>query len=196
MFGYFSKDNDERMREMTEEDKDPAIDPGAERLSGYGSLMFKCFLKAGGIVVQVHDGLETPQGVKLVSLAGFYGMLPDIALALFNRCTRETPERVDLAKLPLDYLATFKREEEQRMAAFTPAPQVPPCKHPELAALWGVLLSSDGNSFSLFGRSVIAALSVDTYSDNGGEGYLRCPSCSDFVSVEKFKDGTIFAESD
>lgn len=180
------ENEDQKAVHETTEDEDSPVNLHEAELFAYKDLMLKCFGVAHEVLQQV-DGINIGAG-------------PDIALTLFNRCTREMPEQVKIASLGLEYITTLMEEKETEKDSFVPmAPFVSPmlpCKHPQLRALRNVLLSSDGNSFSLIGDSVLAALAVKVFSEVDYQGSLCCPVCRGLVPVETFKNGTLFSESE
>ncbi len=183
----------------TTEDEARPVGSRVAQLRAYKALMIDCFHAAGDVILETE--IMTGPGIPLVTIG--YDVLPEIALALFNRCTREMPEQAELFSTALEHLKMLTKENEVPTGFVPVAPFVssmPPCKHPQLAALRKVLLSSDGNSFSLIGDSVLAALSIEAFAF-GHEGTnpvpaLACPECWASVSVDKFKDGTLFSESE
>lgn len=179
------------------------MDPREVQLVLYGDFMHKCFDEAMTLMVQsdlfVADERATLSEKQRVQTG--------MALALFNRCTREMPKQEKIFATGLEYLTALMKEKEAddkrmeelrtEMPTFAPfVASVPFCKHPGLRKLWEILVCKmhrGEEHLSSEGDEVIEALSVKEIPPYNRD-VLLCPQCRGLFSVEKFKSGELWEE--
>lgn len=152
-----------------------------DALDMYADLMSDCFAEANKLLKnQVRD----PH------------IISDTARAIFNRCTREMPEQGKIFDKALEYLAMLMKDKEAASEYMPPAyapfvTSAPSCQHPGLKALHLELtaLSDPGVGEAL--NRVVKAMTIVGPTEDGYD-YLVCSHCRAFVSLEIFRDGTLW----
>lgn len=187
------------------------IIPGDEvKVGEYGGLMLKCFHEATRICEEAEvlkpaltgDELKYPRRGELKC---------QIALALFNRSTREMPEQGIIFSKALEYLTMLmkdKQAETERMAKlrenvpYSPSvygpvmASVSECKHPGLRVLYDYTRAFQ-NDKSMRGvvDKIIKSMIVKSLAPYGLKvdlDMLGCPQCQALVPLEQFSSGKLW----
>jgi len=179
------------------------VDPGEAEVQVYGDLMLQCFETAMAIIADLEKlPVSTSRKAALSS-----EVHTKIALALFDRSTRQMPAQDKIYGLALDYVGLLMKDKEADMKWSEEArassrsapggfiPSAPPCKHEGLWLLREALMCQD--ELSPEGHKAIDALSVTREPGPDVDVSIRrllCPHCLAYVLSDMVKSGHLWKE--